>query len=245
MLHALVGLFSKQPPEYKSFGHQSSHWEKTLAWAAISTIHARSVSDVNIIYSFLICLKKCKHISCVWREDRVLSPARVSSYLLLSWSGEPSLLCFTPTWTGQAPEFVVLHFPSPFSPLKSRVISYQQKCEPCQGVLWLPACSPCSTELRSRFSLSSSSFTSCARGPHPQHSDHFSFMSASSETVCKRMSQPLPCQCPGTTLLKAALIFQEYGGALACGRSHLGFPPAGICRPDFHPQRTHTLVIEL
>ena len=25
MLHGLVGLFSKQPPEYKSFGHQSSH----------------------------------------------------------------------------------------------------------------------------------------------------------------------------------------------------------------------------
>lgn len=133
---------------------------------------------------FSYASKKCKHVSCVRREQRIVSPACVSPPTCF-WAGIrwAFFTCFTPTCIGQAPKFVVLHFPSPFSPLKSWVISYQQKCEACQRALWLPARSPCSTELRSRFSLSSSSFTSWARGPHPQHSDHFSFMSASSETV--------------------------------------------------------------
>lgn len=62
--------------------------------------------------------------------------------------------------------------------------------------------------------------------------------------VCRSVSQPLPCRCPGTMLLNSALICREYGGELDPGSSHPWLPPAGVCRPDFHPQRTHTGVTE-
>lgn len=47
--------------------------------------------------------------------------------------------------------------------------------------------------------------------------------------VCKRMSQLLPRQVAGTTLLHEALMCQEYAGELDPGRSHLWFPPSCRC----------------
>lgn len=125
-----------------------------------------------------------------------------------SWLGERALLSFTAVDTGQTPKCGSLHFPFPFSSLKSWVIIYQRTCAPCQCELQLPAKSPRSPELRSMSSLllclsplpSPLSLTSWVRWPHPQHSDHSSFMSASCETPALPASR------------NQALVFCDYGG---------------------------------
>lgn len=152
----------------------------------------------------------------------------------MSRSGERFSLWFAGPWIGQSPKFAVLHFPSLLSSLESWVINYQQKCEPCQCRLWLSVGSPCSTELRSRFSLSLSLASQLhllsSRAPPIALRSFFIYEYIQLNCVGKRMRQPLPCQCIGTTMLKTPLISQEQSRKSDPSRSHLWFPPAGICR---------------
>lgn len=103
----------------------------------------------------------------------------------------------------------MLHFPPPFSSFMSWVINYQQKCEPCQCLLRLPAKSPYSTEPRSVSAVSSLSLPSAsplhllsARAPPTALRSFFIYECILLNCVCKRTSQPLPCQRIGTVLLK-------------------------------------------
>lgn len=144
------------------------------------------------------------------RENKILLATQVSPPTCFTgWSGEQSPLCFTAAGIGPTPKYVVLHFPPPFSSFMSWVINYQQKCEPCQCLLRLPAKSPYSTEPRSVSAVSSLSLPSSsplhllsARAPPTALRSFFIYECILLNCVCKRTSQPLPCQRIGTVLLK-------------------------------------------
>lgn len=70
------------------------------------------------------------------------------------------------------------------------------------------------------------------RWPHPQHPDHFSFMSASCSTVCKRTNQPLPFQHRGTRL-----YFSGTTGASNPGRGYPHLAPGTVCGSVLSPPK--------
>lgn len=170
------------------------------------------------------------------RENKILLATQVSPPTCFTgWSGEQSPLCFTAAGIGPTPKYVVLHFPPPFSSFMSWVINYQQKCEPCQCLLRLPAKSPYSTEPRSVSAVSSLSLPSAsplhllsARAPPTALRSFFIYECILLNCVCKRTSQPLPCQRIGTVLLKRLCFSGSPGGGKSDpGRNHACLPPAG------------------
>ena len=189
-----------------------------------------------------------RHVSCVQRENKILLAAQVSPpTCFMSWSGERLPLCFTAAGTGQTPKCVVLHFPSPFSSIKSWVMNYQRKCEPCQCKLRHPAKSPYSTEPRSTSSIilslslpsSSQLYLLSLRAPCAALRSSFIYECILLNCVCRRTSQPLPCQWSGTMLLKR-LWFSESTGESDPGRSYACLPPADICESALLPAKeTH------
>lgn len=131
----------------------------------------------------------------MFREKMWFSSPLRSPVLPALWAGQVSVLCCASAASGmgQTPKLVVLHFPSPFRSLKSWVINYQQKYKlrhACSN--FLPAPHALWSWGADSLSLLPASPPELQSPTHPQHSDHFSFMSASSHAVFVR-ERANPC----------------------------------------------------
>lgn len=134
-------------------------------------------------------------------------------------------------------------FPLSIQFFKVLVSNYQQKREPCQCVLRLPASSSRSTEPRAdSLSLSSSRLHLLgSRAPPTALRSFFIYECIPLNCVSKRRNPPLPCQRIGTVLLKKALIFCVYGVNPILAEVNRGFLLQVSADKLFHQQRTCTL----
>lgn len=149
-----------------------------------------------------------------------------------SWLGERSLLSFIAVDTGQTPKCGSLHFPFPFSSLKSWVISYQRTCEPCSASSnFLPSphalrssgvwALSCCVSLPSR--LLSASPPECGG---PTHSTQIILH------LWVHPAKPLPFQHHGTRLWSSGTT-----GASNPGGGYPHLPPGAVCGSVFSPAK--------